>query len=96
MFRGFGSPLVLSNATEGDPQLSVQRYKQTRICSVFTILSVSSLLSIVPHENFWGLTVGSLDMYFRLYFLRSLNGFDVFVKNGRCKADICMFILFRL
>lgn len=93
VFWGFGSPLLLSNATEGDPQLSVQHYKQTRNCSVFTILSMSSLMSIMPHENFWGLTVGNLDMYFQLYFLRSLNGFDVFIKNHICKADICMSVL---
>lgn len=50
----------------------------------------------MPHENFGGLTVGSLDMYFQLYFLRCLNGFDVFIKKCRSKADINMFILFRL
>lgn len=50
----------------------------------------------MPHENFGGLTVGRLDTYFQLYFLRCLNGFDVFIKNHGPKADIHTFILFKL
>lgn len=60
------------------------------------MLSISTLMSIVPHEGFGGLRVGSLDMHFQIYFLRSLNLLDVFLKSHRRKADICMFILFRL
>lgn len=50
----------------------------------------------MPHENFGGLTVGRLDTYFQLYFLRCFNGFDVFIKNHGPKADIHTFILFKL
>lgn len=78
---------------QSDPQLFVQHYKQTRICSVFTTLSISSLISIVPHENFGVLGVGSLNMYFQLFFLRSLNLRDVFLKSHSCKADICVYLI---
>ena len=60
-----------------------------------TGLSVSSLVSFVPRENFGGLVGGSLDTYFQLYFLRSLSGFEVFIKKHRRKADTRMFV-FRL
>lgn len=84
---------LLSNVTESNPQLSVQLYKQTRICPLFTLLSISSLLSIGPCETFGGLSVSSSDMYFHIHFLRSLNGFDEFIKNHSCETDIHTFIL---
>lgn len=83
---------LLSNVTESDLQLSVQLYKQTGICPLFTLLPISSLLSIGPCETFGGLSVGSSDMYFHVHFLRSLNGFDVFIKNQSCETNIRTFI----
>lgn len=76
-----------------DAQLSVQLYKQTRICPLFTMLSISSLLSVGPWETFGGLSVGCSDMYLHLCFLRSLNGFDLFIKNHSCETNIRTFIL---
>lgn len=84
---------LLSYVTESSPQLCVQPNKQTRICSLFTMLSISSLLSAGPWEISGGLSVGYADMYFHLHFLRTLNGFDVFIKNHSCETDICTFIL---
>lgn len=56
------------------------------------MLSTSSLLSIVPCETSGGLSVGCSHVL-PLHFLRSLNGFDVFIKNHSCETDICTFVL---
>lgn len=84
---------LLSNVAESDVQLSVQLYKQTRVCPPFTVAPVSSLLSVGPCETFGALSVSYSDMYLHLHFLRSLNGFDVFIKSHSREADIHTFIL---
>lgn len=76
---------LLSNVTESNMQLSVQLCKQTRICPLFTMLSVSNLLSTGPWETSGGLSVGYADMYFHFHFLRRLSGFDVFIKTIAAK-----------
>lgn len=48
---------LLSNVTESNLQLSVQLYKQTRICPLSTMLSISSRLSTGPCDTS-GLSVG--------------------------------------
>lgn len=80
---------LLSNVTESNLQLSMQLYNQTRVCPLSTMLSISSQLSTGPCETSEGLSVFTCTSTF----LRSLNVFDVFIKNHRCETDICTFNL---
>lgn len=54
-----------------------RHYKQIKVWFVFTVLSITSLMNIVPHEKLTELTVRSWDKYFQVCFLRNLDRFDV-------------------
>lgn len=85
--------------------LMPQRVIHSFPCSVIRRPVFAMSLQYYQLADWWALCLmriladwpcGSLDMYFQLYFLRRLNGFDVFIKEHRYKADIHIFILFRL
>lgn len=51
--------------------------RQNKIWFVFTVLSITSLMNVIPHGKFTERIVGSWDMYFQVCFLRNLDRFDV-------------------
>lgn len=54
-----------------------RHYRQNKIWCVFTVLSITSLMNVLPRGKLTELTVGCWDIYFHVCFLRNLDRFDV-------------------